>query len=57
MKRWFWGIAALLWAAGVYAQQEFKIGVVASLSGGFAAAAKDTIHVASQYAVAMKPLR
>lgn len=43
MKQLFWGIALALWATFASAQQEFKIGVVASLSGGFAAAAKDTM--------------
>jgi branched-chain amino acid transport system substrate-binding protein len=44
MKSRLWGIALLLWAGAAPAQQqELKIGVVASLSGGFAAAAKDTM--------------
>jgi branched-chain amino acid transport system substrate-binding protein len=36
-------VAGMLLAQLAGAQQEFKVGVVASLSGGFAAAAKDTI--------------
>src|SRR5262245_879810 len=36
-------LAAFGWTAPASAQGEFKIGVVASLSGGFAAAGKDTI--------------
>jgi branched-chain amino acid transport system substrate-binding protein len=43
MRKLFLGIGLLLWAAFAGAQQELRIGVVASLSGGFAAAAKDTI--------------
>ena len=40
----FLAVAWLLaWSALAAAQQEFKIGIVASLSGGFAAAAKDTM--------------
>jgi branched-chain amino acid transport system substrate-binding protein len=37
------GVVLALAAFAVSAQQEFKIGIVASVSGGFAAAAKDTI--------------
>jgi len=37
------GVVLALAAGAASAQQEFKIGVVASMSGGFAAAAKDTI--------------
>jgi len=37
------GIVLALAAFAASAQQEFKIGIVASVSGGFAAAAKDTI--------------
>jgi len=36
-------LAALLTVVPAHAQQEFKIGVVMSLSGGFVAAAKDTM--------------
>ena len=43
MKKWLWMIAAALFAHAAAAQQPVKIGVVASLSGGFAAAAKDTM--------------
>jgi branched-chain amino acid transport system substrate-binding protein len=43
MRKLLLGVGLLLWAAVASAQQEFKIGVVASLSGGFAAAAKDTM--------------
>src|SRR4051812_33599455 len=37
------GTVLALAAFAASAQQEFKVGIVASLSGGFAAAAKDTI--------------
>src|SRR3954449_13554651 len=43
MRKLLFGVGLLLWAAVASAQQELKIGVVASLSGGFAAAAKDTM--------------
>jgi branched-chain amino acid transport system substrate-binding protein len=43
MRKLLLAMGLLLWAAFASAQQEFKIGVVASLSGGFAAAAKDTM--------------
>ena len=43
MKQLALTIALFIWAALASAQQEFKIGIVASLSGGFAAAAKDTM--------------
>jgi len=43
VKKWLWMIAAALFAHAAAAQQPVKIGVVASLSGGFAAAAKDTM--------------
>ena len=38
------GVVLALAACAASAQQEFKIGIVASMSGGFAAAAKDTIE-------------
>ena len=43
MKKLVCAAALCVWAGVAAAQQEFKIGIVASLSGGFAAAAKDTI--------------
>ena len=43
MKQLALALAVWLWAGIASAQQDFKIGIVASLSGGFAAAAKDTI--------------
>ena len=43
MKKLVWALALFVWAGAAAAQQEFKIGVIASLSGGFSAPAKDTI--------------
>ena len=43
MKRLIGALALVTWAAVALAQQEFKIGIIASLSGGFTAPAKDTI--------------
>ena len=43
MRKWLWGLALAAFATLAWGQQEFKIGVVASLTGGFAAAAKDTM--------------
>lgn len=43
MKKLIGVVALLLWGTLAMAQQEFKIGVVSSLSGGFVAAAKDTM--------------
>jgi branched-chain amino acid transport system substrate-binding protein len=43
VKKLLLGLALCIWAGLACAQPEFKIGIVASVSGGFAAAAKDTI--------------
>ena len=43
MKKLVMAVVLAIWAGLAAAQQEFKIGIVASVSGGFAAAAKDTI--------------
>lgn len=43
MKKLALALALSIWAGIALAQQEFKIGIVSSLSGGFAAAAKDTM--------------